>query len=43
MVLQGLSYANDGIEKEKLKPFFDSAKNQISSKQLKEVLDKLLQ
>jgi putative hydrolase of HD superfamily len=43
MVIQGLSYANDGIEKEKLKPFFDSAKSQINSKQLKEILDKLLQ
>ncbi len=43
MVVQGLSYANDGIEKEKLKPFFDSAKSQINSKQLREILDKLLQ
>ncbi len=43
MVIQALSYAKDGIEKEKLKPFFDSAKSQINSKQLKEILDKLLQ
>jgi len=42
-VIQALSYANDGIEKEKLKPFVNSAKSQINSKQLKEILDKLLQ
>jgi len=43
MVIQALSYANDGIEKEKLEPFVNSAKSQINSKQLKEILDKLLQ
>ncbi len=43
MVIQALSYANDGIEKEKLEPFINSAKSQINSKQLKEILDKLLQ
>ncbi len=43
MVIQALSYANDGIEKEKLEPFLNSAKSQINSKQLKEILDKLLQ
>ena len=43
MVIQALSYANNGIEKEKLEPFVNSAKSQINSKQLKEILDKLLQ
>jgi len=43
MVIQALSYANDGIKKEKLEPFVNSAKSQINSKQLKEILDKLLQ
>jgi len=43
MVIQALSYASDGIEKEKLEPFVNSAKSQINSKQLKEILDKLLQ
>lgn len=43
MVVQGLSYVNDGIEKEKLEPFINSAKSHINSKQLKEMLDKLLQ
>ncbi len=43
MVIQALSYANDGIKKEKLEPFINSAKNQINSKQLKKILDKLLQ
>lgn len=43
MVVQGLSYINEGIEKEKLEPFVNSARNQINSKPLKEILDKLLQ
>ena len=43
MVIQGLSYANEGIEKEKLEPFVNSARIQINSKQLNEILDKLLQ
>lgn len=43
MVIQGLSYADDGIDKEKLEPFVNSAKNQINSKQLREILYKLLQ
>ena len=42
MMIQGLTYVNDGIEKEKLEPFVNSAKSQINSKQLKEILDKLL-
>ena len=42
MIIQGLRYIDDGIEKEKLEPFINSAKNQINSKQLKEILDKLL-
>ncbi|MFQ5572847.1 MAG: HD domain-containing protein [Nitrosopumilaceae archaeon] len=43
MVFQALSYSNDGIERKKFEPFFNSAKNQINSNYLKEMLDKLLQ
>jgi putative hydrolase of HD superfamily len=43
MAIQALSYANDGVDKEKLQPFFNSSKNQINSEYLKELLDKLLQ
>ena len=42
MVFQGLEYAENGIEKEKLNPFFDSAKKQINSNQLRAILDKLV-
>ena len=42
MMIQGLRYMDDGIKKEKLEPFINSAKSQINSKQLKEILDRLL-
>lgn len=43
MAIQASVYVNEGIEKEKLEPFFNSAKSQINSKYIKELLDKLLQ
>jgi len=43
MAIQASTYVNEGIEKEKLEPFFNSAKSQINSKYVKELLDKLLQ
>ena len=43
MVIQATEYMNDGIKKEKLEQFFNSAKSQINSKYVKELLDKLLQ
>ncbi len=43
MAIQATMYVNEGIEKEKLEPFFNSAKSQINSKYVKELLDKLLQ
>lgn len=43
MAIQASAYLNEGIGKEKLEPFFNSAKSQINSKYVKELLDKLLQ
>ncbi len=43
MVIQASAYMDDGIKKEKLEQFFNSAKSQINSKYVKELLDKLLQ
>ncbi len=42
MAIQALQYYNEGVTKEKLKPFFDAAKNGINSKEIKEYLAKLL-
>lgn len=42
MMIQGLRYIDEGIEKEKLEPFVNSAQSQINSKQLKEILGRLL-
>ena len=42
MAIQAINYYDEGIDKEKLKPFFDTAKNEINSKYIKEILAKLL-
>jgi len=42
MAIQAIQYYDEGVTKEKLKPFFDAAKNGIISKEIKEYLAKLL-
>jgi len=42
MAIQAMEYYNEGVAKEKLKPFFDAAKSEINSKEIKEYLAKLL-
>ncbi len=42
MAMQAIQYYDEGVTKEKLKPFFDAAKNGINSKEIKEYLAKLL-
>ena len=41
MVYQAKKYQNDGIPKEKIQTFIDSAINEIKNKDLKELLSKL--
>ena len=41
MAFQAKKYQNDGIPREKIQPFIDSAANEIKNKDLKELLSKL--
>lgn len=43
MAFQAMNYQKEGYSKEKIKPFIDSAKNNIKNKQLLEILAKLLE
>lgn len=43
MAFQANIYAKEGIQKQKLQPFSDTARNEIKNKYLSEILSKLLQ
>ncbi len=43
MAFQANVYAKEGIQKQKLQPFFDTASNEIKNKYLMEILSKLSQ
>ena len=42
MAVQAMNYYNEGFNKEKIKPFFDTAKNEINSEYMKKILAKFL-
>jgi len=43
MAFQANVYSKEGIQKQKLQPFFDTASNEIKNKRLMEILSKLSQ
>jgi len=43
MVIQAIAYSKEGSQIQKLEPFFKTAKNEIKSKYLQDILNKLLQ
>jgi len=42
MAIQAMNYYDEGFNKEKIKPFFDAAKNEINSEYMKKILVKFL-
>ena len=42
MLIQAKSYQKSGIDKEKIKPFLDSAINDITTEQMKKILKKFI-